>query len=162
MNFNNGYPSFSSPYGYGTPYNRPYGQPYPQQPQPTQPYVNQVPQQNYEIPIQQTLFVTSKEAEAHIVMPNTKVLLIDRTSGIAYLKYANNMGESQTQYFKFQPVDANGAPIGVPEDKVEISFENYITKDELNAMGFAKAEDVKLLTEKIDNLQKMVGSKNAK
>ena len=168
MSFNNGYPTYAMPYAYGNPYGRGYGQPYPQQPQPqpSQPYMNQptqqTPQPNYEMPIQNILFTTSEEAKAYIVMPNQKVLLIDRATGIAHLKFADNMGQSQTQYFKFQPVDSNGVPLNEPEDKVEISFESYVTKDELNAMGFARTEDVQTLSKKIDDLQKMVGGKNVK
>ena len=168
MSFNNGYPTYAMPNAYGNPYNRVYGQPYPQQPQPqtSQPYMNQptqqAPQPNYEMPIQNILFTTSEEAKAYIVMPNQKVLLIDRATGIAHLKFADNMGQSQTQYFKFQPVDSNGVPLNEPDDKVEISFESYVTKDELNAMGFARSDELQTLSKKIDDLQKMVGGKNVK
>lgn len=163
MNFNNGYPSYSSPYAYGTPYGRPYAPNYLSQPQPTpaQPYAPQPqpqPQPNYEMPIQNILFATSEEAKAYIVMPNTKVLLIDKANGVAHLKFADNMGQSQTQLYRFEPIGADGKPI----NNVEISFENYVSKKELEEMGFAKADDVKALHDKIDNLQRQIGARNGK
>jgi hypothetical protein len=65
--------------------NRQFMQP---QQQMAQPQMQQQVQPQYETPIQDIRFVTSEEAKAFIVMPNSKALLIDKNSGVAHLKTA--------------------------------------------------------------------------
>lgn len=84
------------------------------------------PQMPYEIPIQDVRFVTSEEAKAYIVMPNSKALLIDK-SGTAYLKTADNMGQSQTQYFRFEPINSDGTPIKPQEAKPDFNPKDFVT-----------------------------------
>ena len=125
-----------SQYGY-TGYNYPnYGrQSYmqPQQPigQP-QMQVQQQAQPQYETPIQDIRFVTSEEAKAFIVMPNSKALLIDRNGGVAHLKTADNMGQSVTQYFKFEQVNADGSPIKPQETAQSVDFSQFVTISQYN------------------------------
>ena len=124
--YNNPYSNY--PYSnYGMPN---YGQ-RPYAPQAQQPLQNaqqipmQQPQMQYELPIQDVRFVTSEEAKAYIVMPNSKALLIDKNSGVAHLKVADNMGQSQTQYFRFEPVNADGSPIKPKVDTPQIDLEDF-------------------------------------
>lgn len=147
-----------------TPYNRPYGTPYaygmPQYMQPTysqpqsvmaQPQAQQPTQQMpYEIPIQDVRFVTSEEAKAYIVMPNSKALLIDK-SGTAYLKTADNMGQSQTQYFRFEPINADGTPIKPQEVKPEFDAEEFSRR-------FVTIEQYEALVQQISDLKKSIGN----
>ena len=134
-----GYPYASyglSPYG-----QRNYMQP--QQPQMAQPQ----PQQP--TAIQDIRFVTSEEAKGFIVMPNSKVLLIDKNSGIAHLKTADNMGQSTTQYFKFEPVNADGSPIKEQETTPKVDYGQFATKKELE-----------VLVEQFKTMQKVIATIN--
>jgi hypothetical protein len=161
------------------PYNSPYGNQYrgqygvqsyqmpnygaqPQQPQmQSQPQPQAQPQ--YEMPIQDIRFVTAEEAKAFIVMPNSRVLLIDR-SGMAYLKTADNMGQSQTQCFRFEAVNADGSPIKPQEQPNQPDFKDFVkiqdvdkfgfaTLDDIKRLGFATVKQVDELSQKIDALQ---------
>lgn len=165
----NYYP-YNSPYG--TPQNRAqYGVPsyggynYTPQPQqmPVQPQNQPQAQPQYEIPIQDIRFVTAEEAKAFIVMPNSRVLLIDR-SGTAYLKTADNMGQSQTQCFRFEAVNADGTPIKPQEQPTQPDFKDFVKLSEMNTFGFTTMADIKSmgfatmaqveeLSQKIDALQ---------
>ena len=122
----------------------------PQQPmaQP-QAQVQQQPMQ-YETPIQDIRFVTSEEAKAFIVMPNSKALLIDKNGGVAHLKTADNMGQSVTQYFKFEQVNADGSPIKPQEPTPQVDFGQFAKKEELN--GFVTIEQYKQLAEQYNSL----------
>ena len=71
------------------PYQNPYGQPVQPRPQ-------------YDVPFQDVRFVTAEEAKGFMVMPNAKVLLIDRQNKVATVKCADQMGQSTTQQFKFE------------------------------------------------------------
>lgn len=122
----------------------------PQQPmaQP-QAQVQQQPMQ-YETPIQDIRFVTSEEAKAFIVMPNSKALLIDKNGGVAHLKTADNMGQSVTQYFKFEQVNADGSPIKPQEPTPQVDFGQFAKKEELN--GFVTIEQYQQLAEQYNSL----------
>ena len=165
----NYYP-YSSPYGaqnraqYGVPSYGGYNYtPQPQQmPSATQNQPQAQPQ--YEMPIQDIRFVTAEEAKAFIVMPNSRVLLIDR-NGMAYLKTADNMGQSQTQCFRFEAVNSDGTPIKQQEKTTQPDFKDFVklsdmsqfgfaTMDDIKGLGFATMAQVEQLSQKIDALQK--------
>ena len=134
--------------------NRQFMQPQQQMGQP-QPQIQPQQPMQYETPIQDIRFVTSEEAKAFIVMPNSKALLIDKSGGVAHLKTADNMGQSVTQYFKFEQVNADGTPntahslnpvpIVVVSDRVK-SVKNGILADVaptvLDLMGLAKPAEM--------------------
>jgi hypothetical protein len=118
------------------------------QPQPAQ----------YEAPIQDIRFVTSEEAKAFIVMPNSKALLIDKNGGVAHLKTADNMGQSVTQYFKFEQVNADGTPLKPQEPIPQVDFNQFAKREDLN--GFVTIEQYKALLTKLEVMQNlMVGGK---
>ena len=124
--------------------------PYAPQPQqvPQAPIQPQAPTQPpYEMPIQDVRFVTSEEAKAYIVMPNSKALLIDK-SGTAYLKSADNMGQSQTQYFRFEPINADGTPIVPQEPKIDFNPDNFVTIEKFNELSTQFSELKKMLASK--------------
>lgn len=153
--FNNGYQGYpyNQNYGYQN-YQRNYQNP-PQQSQPQMQNYAPVPQVQYEIPIQDVRFVTSEEAKAYIVMPNSKALLIDK-NGTAYLKTADNMGQSQTQYFRFEAVNPDGTPIKPTNDNEKIDFDNFIKKDQIKSFGFATEEDLNKVIYELETIKKIL------
>ena len=157
----NGYNHYNqypySGYGYQPFNNRQFMQPQQQMIQQQQP-VQAQPMQ-YETPIQDIRFVTSEEAKAFIVMPNTKALLIDKNGGVAHLKTADNMGQSVTQYFKFEQVNADGTPLKPQEPTAQFDLAQFAKKEELN--GFVTIEQYKELASKLDSIQKMIAGGKA-
>jgi hypothetical protein len=138
---------------YNANYGMPNGYPQPQyvpQPMATQPAQPQQAQMQYEIPIQDVRFVTSEEAKAYIVMPNSKALLIDK-NGTAYLKSADAMGQSQTQYFRFEPINADGTPIKPQEAKPEFDIEEF-------GKRFVTIEQYEALVQQISELKKSISN----
>lgn len=124
------------------------------------------PTMQYEVPIQDVRFVTSEEAKAFIVMPNSKALLIDKNGGFAHLKTADGMGQSVTQYFKFEQVNPDGSPFGTQEKELPVDFGNFATKKDIE--GLPTAEQYKKLEERYNSLfeqlkgiQKMVAKGDA-
>lgn len=165
------YNPYYSPYG-TTPNRAQYGVPtyggynYTPQPQqmPSMPQNQPQAQPQYEMPIQDIRFVTAEEAKAFIVMPNSRVLLIDR-SGTAYLKTADNMGQSQTQCFRFEAVNSDGSPIKPQEKPSQPDFKDFVKLQDVDKLGFATIDDIKRfgfatikqveeLSQKIDAIQK--------
>ena len=155
--FNSPYQSYS-PYGTPNYMQRPYA-PQPQQiPQP-QPQVQQpmqMPQQMppMEMPIQDIKYVNRAQAEAYIVFPNTKVMLIDKESGIVYMKTADGMGQTQTDYFRFEKVNADGSPIKPQEPTPQVNFDDFVKKEQLDKLGFVNIEQFNALAQKLEQIQK--------
>lgn len=153
--FNN-YPQY--PYGYqanmqrqGQMFNSQMAQPQPQQ----MPMQTQQPQTQFEIPLREVKFVTSEEAKAYIVFPNTAVLLIDKQQGLAYLKSADNMGQSFMETFSFKKYE-QGQETALKDTKEEkpIDLSNFVQKDDLKV--FASLKDYNELFEKVEELNKKI------
>jgi hypothetical protein len=155
--YNSPYQSYM-PYGANNYMQRAYN-PQPQQiPQP-QPQVQQpmqMPQQMppMEMPIQDIKYVNKAQAEAYIVFPNTKVMLIDKESGIVYLKTADGMGQSKTDYFRFEPINADGSPIKPQEPTPQINLDDFIKRQDLENLGFASIDQFNALSQKLEQIQK--------
>ena len=153
--YNNPYSNY--PYAnYGMPNygQRPYAPQVQQALQNTQQIpMQQQPQMQYELPIQDVRFVTSEEAKAYIVMPNSKALLIDKNGGVAHLKVADNMGQSQTQYFRFEPINADGTPIKPQAPTPSIDIDEFSKK-------FATIEQYNALLNQFNELKKLIGGKS--
>jgi hypothetical protein len=122
------------------------------QPQMQMPMAQQMPPM--EMPIQDIKYVNRAQAEAYIVFPNTKVMLIDKESGIAYVKTADGMGQTQTDYFRFDRVNADGSPIKPQEPTPQVNFDDYIKREDLVNFGFATVEQVKSLAESLEQMKK--------
>ena len=120
-------------YAYPNYGQRSYMQPQQQMAQPQMQQAQQTPMQ-YETPIQDIRFVTSEEAKAFIVMPNSKALLIDKNGGVAHLKTADNMGQSVTQYFKFEQVNADGSPLKPQEPTPQVDYSQFVTISQYNEL----------------------------
>lgn len=164
------YGNYVSPYmsGGNGQYVQPYGnatypqqyamqsqQPVAQQPQmQQQAYVQPQQQMVYEMPIQAVKFVTEDEAKAYIVMPNQRVLLIDRINGIAYDKSADSLGQSKSKMYHFVDPNKTIETPAVPT----IDLDKYATKEELD--GFVTQDNLssfkKEMIGKMDDLKKTV------
>ncbi len=150
-------------YGYQSPYSTPnYMQrtyaPQPQQMNQSQPQMQPQPQQPQispmELPIQDIKYVNKAQAEAYIVFPNTKVMLIDKESGIVYVKTADGMGQSKTEYFRFEPINSDGSPIKPQEPLPQVDFEQFVKIDQLKNMGFVTFAQFQEFTQKLEQIQK--------
>ena len=122
------------------------------QPQVQMPMAQQMPPM--EMPIQDIKYVNKAQAEAYIVFPNTKVMLIDKESGIVYLKTADGMGQTQTDYFRFDRVNADGSPIKLQEPTPQVDFNQFIKKEDLENFGFVTIEQYNSLAQKLEQIQK--------
>jgi hypothetical protein len=127
----------------------------------TQPQVQQpiqMPQQMppMELPIQDIKYVNKAQAEAYIVFPNTKVMLIDKESGIVYVKTADGMGQTQTDYFRFDKVNADGSPIKPQEPVPQVNFDEFIKKEDLENFGFVTVSQYDELAQKLEQIQKQI------
>lgn len=157
-----GQPQYISPYGNNNAYmqpQQPVAQPQVQQPmQPT--YVQPQQQMVYEIPIQSVKLVTEDEAKAYIVMPNQRVLLIDRANGVAYDKSADSLGQSRCKTYHFTDDEKI---IDVPTTP-RLDLEEYAKRNELDI--FVKADDLDAVERKImaqiEDLKKSVIEKYLK
>lgn len=120
------------------------------------PTTQQMPMQQMpaELPIQDIKFVNSAQAEAYIVYPNTKVLLIDMQSGVAHLKSADGMGQSQTQYYKFLPINADGSPLKQEKEPTPINLDGFIKRDEISTLGFVTEDKYNALLDEFDKIKK--------
>ena len=157
--YNSPYQSYS-PYGTPNYMQRPYApqpqqmpQPQPQaQPQMQMPMAQQMPPM--EMPIQDIKYVNRAQAEAYIVFPNTKVMLIDKESGIVYMKTADGMGQTQTDYFRFEKVNADGSPIKPQEPIPQVNFDEFVKIDQIKDMGFVTFAQYNELAQKMEQIQK--------
>ena len=161
--FNGGQPQYISPYGNNNAYMQTQQQvaQQPQVQQAMQPtYVQPQQQMVYEIPIQSVKLVTADEAKAYIVMPNQRVLLIDRANGVAYDKSADSLGQSRCKTYHFTDDEKI---IDIPPTST-INAEEYAKRDELDQ--FVKSDDLSALESKImaqmEDLKKSVIEKYLK
>lgn len=167
MNYNyNSYGNGYYPYMYGQ-----YGyQQYPQY-QGTQSRQSAQQSQQFDLPILDIKFVTSEEAKSYIVFPNTNVLLIDRQNKIAYLKSADNLGQSSMREFKYDEEvsqninkeQLNQAPIDTNIFVKKEELGELLTKDDLNGIvrkddlkNFITKEEYQNLLTQIENLQRQL------
>ena len=123
-------------------------------------------QTKYDAPIQDIKFVTADEAKAYIVMPNTKVMLMDRDKSIFYIKSADSLGKSTLEGFKYSRLDESSNESVSPQ----FDTKDFVRKEDLQSFlsGFLTREDVKdFITKdelkgidnKLENFQKqMLGS----
>ena len=155
----NQYSPYAYPQNYGN-YNYPQRGYAPQPQQMVQPQTQpqtQIPTA-YETPIQDIRFVTNKEAEAYIIYPNSRVLLLDTENGVAHLKTADAMGKSTTQYFKFTPISADGTPIKPPSAQPSIDLSDYIKRTDLEQLGLVTADQFKAMEQRLEALQRQIAT----
>lgn len=177
-------PYYYSPTPYGTPQNGtyapvqpPYGNLYGQtqqmaqnpqqmaqtpyyQQQYNQPQPQQAQQSQVSVPIKDIRFVTSEEAKAFIVMPNSNALLIDTANGMAFLKSADGIGQSVTKTYKFSEVGTNGQPIKSETIKQEMDYEQFVKRsdiaDYIQQYGFVTKTQYEALQAQLDSLKQQI------
>lgn len=119
-----------------------------------QPMQMQIPQMQTDLPIQDIKFVNKAQAEAYIVFPNTKVMLIDTDMGFAYIKTADGMGQCKTDYFKFEKVNADGTPLSPQEAAPQVNLNEFIKKEDLSNLGFVTVEQYEELRQQMEKIKK--------
>ena len=131
----------------------------------------QQPQQQtqYDRPIQDVRFVESgKDAEDYILLPNMRVMLIDRNNSMFYIKSADSLGITTNEAYKFSKLNNKSSEsvsheidtkdfVKTQDLKAYITREdlaNFITKDDLK--DFITKDDLKTIDNKVDRLQKQI------
>lgn len=97
--------------------------------------------QNVEQPFQIVKFVNETEANGFIVEPNCRVLLIDKANKKFWIKWADAMGQSQQEVYKFETLSNTNT--------IE-----YVTKNDLT--DFITKADLKDIETKLEELQGLI------
>ena len=144
-------------------------QQYQNQTQQTQQQVQQPQHTQYDKPIQDVRFIESgKEAEDYILLPNMRVMLIDRNNSTFYIKSADSLGITTNEAYKFSKLNNKSSDnvsreidtkdfVKMQDLKGYITREdlaNFITKDDLK--DFITKDDLKTIDNKVDRLQKQI------
>jgi hypothetical protein len=104
------------------------------------------PQQNNNgMPFNDVKFATIEEAKAYIMLPNTKVMFMDRDNSVFYIKSADSLGKSMIEAFKYVRIEDNPSASVSHENFVKIEdlkdyLKDFVTRDELNNV-FKKDEE---------------------
>ena len=114
-------------------------------------------------------FVESgKDAEDYILLPNMRVMLIERKNSLFYIKSADSLGMTTNEAYKFSKLN-NKSTEGVSNEIDTKDFvktqdlkgyitrddlSNFITKDDLK--DFITKDDLKTIDNKVDKLQKQI------
>ena len=117
-------------------------------------------------PIQDIKFVTKKQADGFIAMPNSSTMLFDRDNKIVYIRSANNMGEQFSSMYKYEPITDNvqaskenkTTAIDTSKFLTEENTKDFLKKDDLK--DFLKKEDLKTIDDKLDYLEKQIKINN--
>ena len=104
------------------------------------PMVNQqafVPQQQeMQIPIVDIKFVSErKEVEDFIIFPNTAVLLVDKTNGLAYLKMSSGNNAPIIKNFSYSELAQDGKPLNATQKHESIDSEQFIKKTDFESLN---------------------------
>lgn len=111
-------------------------------------------------PFQDVRFVNEKEAEAFIVFPNQKILLINPQNNKMWIKWADAMGQSNTEYYRYEKINMSGDAVSVEngdiakEQMSAINTEKFALKDDLK--NVPTREELNSLKEVIEQLKKQV------
>lgn len=147
--------NYTNPYGYGAMQNQGY--------MPNQSYYGMGMQGSNDV-MQGVKFVTQDEAKAFIVMPNQRVMLMDKNNSLFYIKSADSLGQSTLESYEFKKVDINN-PENKPNETPSIDVENLVKKEQLDNLVTKDklGEELKAvridLSQKIDELKKSINIK---
>ena len=128
------------------------------QSQPQQPPSSPQLQTQYDKPIQDVRFVESgKDAEDYMILPNMRVMLIDRKNSIFYIKSADSLGITTNEAYKFSKLTNKSTESVSHEidtkDFVKMQdLKGYITREDL--ANFITKDDLKdfITKEEFDNV----------
>lgn len=105
-------------------------------------------QQTNNSPFNDLRFATIEEAKAYIMLPNTKVMFMDRDNSIFYIKSADTLGKSTLEGYKYTRIENN------PTESVshEIDTKNFVKMEDLK--DFITKEDLKnfITRDELNNL----------
>lgn len=110
----------------------------------------QQPQPPRDIPFNDVRFATLDEAKAYIVMPNNKVMFMDRDNSVFYIKSADGLGKSTLEAYKYARMDENPTE-SVPS---QIDLSEFVKSGDL--VNFVTKQDIDIINDKIDKLSKQV------
>lgn len=124
--------------------------------QPSQQMIQQ-PKPISELPIVSVIFATEQEANSYLPQPNTRVLLINKDKGEAYLKSADVLGQTYIEPFVYKP-KSNIAAKQEPVEKKTVKKEKveYITKTEFESSISKLSKDIEELTERFNREEESV------
>ena len=136
-------------YGYNNGFSASYVPPMQTRPM----YMSQIPMQDMEqsSPFQIVKFVNEKEAQAFVLLPNQKALLMDTTNMKFWIKWTDGLGNSTTETYKFEKLDNNGTEKN-PLPTIDTS--NFLVKDDLK--NVATKDELNSIKEILDKLEKQV------
>lgn len=168
MNYmGNGYGSYLGSNGFYNPYQTNYQA---NQFQGSQGQINgsqgQYVQQNTnDMPIQGVKFVTADEARAFMVLPNTRVMLMDRNNSIFYIKSADSLGQSMLEAYEFKKIDNTKPDTATADTNQNINLEQFVKKDQLGNVVTTEKLNSELktvkdeLSSKIEEVKKSINIK---
>ena len=105
-------------------------------------------------PIQYVGYATLKEAEAYILMPNTKGLFIDKTNGMVYEKVCAPDGQSFISHYKKFDINANKEAEEDKQIEADKIMPEFATKNDLNS--FVTIEQHKEVMEALSCLKSQI------
>ena len=119
------------------------------------PNINSMPSQNpADLPMHGIPYVTEEEAKAYIIMPNTKMLLMDRDKSVFYIKSADQLGKSTLEGFRYAKLEDE--PITPPAPQIDTSEFVKVSDLDEKMKGFLTKEDLKNLDLKLEQLQRQI------
>ena len=106
-----------------------------------------------EMPMQGIAYVTEEEAKAYIIMPNTKMLLMDRDKSVFYIKSADSLGKATLEGYKYSKLEEADT---TPEPPIDVT--QFVKKTELEEKmkNFLTKDDLKYLDVKFEQLQRQI------
>ena len=126
--------------------------------------VNQNSQSNtqYDKQIQDVRFVSEKDAHDYILLPNTRVMLIDRDNSVFYIKSADSLGTQTMEAYKFSKFKENATNSlssldtqdFVKKDDMKEFLSGFITRDDIK--NFITKDELKVFDNKLDAFQKQI------
>lgn len=125
-------------------------QPIQQQPIQQQPVMPKIS----DLPIQEIRFLTADEIKAFIVMPNNKVMLVDKANGLAYIKSADAMGQSSSDVYSFTKLEDENSQNLKEQYVSKDDLKSFLTKDDLKDLP--TREELKAYENRLDKLQTQI------
>lgn len=86
----------------------------------------QQPQQQTEMPFSDIRYLNAEQIKGYIPPIGSRVMLIDKDNGLAYIESADNMGNLYKQTYSFASIDKQDN-----QPKNNIDFNNLATKDDI-------------------------------
>ena len=109
-----------------------------------------------ELPIVNILFATEQEANSYLPQANTRVLLINKDKGEAYLKSADALGQTYIEPYTFKAKVTATKQEPIEKKPIKKEKVDYITKAEFETSISKLAKDLAELSERINKTEDTV------